>query len=120
MASVSSRTISRAATAWPAAAISSAKVRPDLSSSRVRVSETVRTAILTGRNGLLSSIRVIDVNGAGSQILGFVVQGNVARPVPGGNLVQRRQPLTQAQAIYPQVGQHPLDEQPRPARRQGS
>ena len=46
--STSSVTIARAATAWPAFAMRSASVAPDLSSSSERVSETVRTAIFSG------------------------------------------------------------------------
>jgi hypothetical protein len=42
---------------WPSAASSSASVEPDLSSAGVRVSDTVSTAMRTGMNGRLSSIR---------------------------------------------------------------
>src|SRR3546814_11259678 len=82
--------------------------RSDLSSARVRVSEMVRTAMLTGRKGSLSSIRAIQRDlGTGS------VQGFVARPVSARKLFQRRRRLPQAMAVDPQVGQHTLDEEAR-------
>src|SRR3546814_1252997 len=67
--------------------------RSDLSSARVRVSEMVRTAMLTGRKGSLSSIRAIQRDlGTGS------VQGFVARPVSARKLFQRRRRLPQARS----------------------
>ncbi len=52
---MSSLTMARAASSWPAAWIISARVAPDLSSASVRVSETVSTAMRTGMNGRLGS-----------------------------------------------------------------
>src|SRR5262249_49101711 len=54
--STSSVTIARSATACPAFSTRSARVVPDLSSANERVSDTVRTAILSGTNCLVSSI----------------------------------------------------------------
>ncbi len=51
IASRSSRTMARAASSWPAAAMRSASVSPERSSAAVRVSETVSTAIRKGWNG---------------------------------------------------------------------
>jgi hypothetical protein len=48
--------MARLATTWPAAAIRSTSVVPDLSSASSRVSDTVSTAIFSGTNGLLSSM----------------------------------------------------------------
>ena len=48
MARTSSLTTLRAESAWPASAMRSASVWPETSSSRVRVFEIVRMAILTG------------------------------------------------------------------------
>src|SRR3954464_1739266 len=57
MVAKSSRTILRAAIRCPAASASSASVLPDRSSAAVRVSDTVKRAMLTGRNGRVSSSR---------------------------------------------------------------
>src|SRR3546814_12646251 len=100
--------MARAATLWPARVIISTRRSPDLSSAGVRVSEMVRTAMLTGRKGSFSSIRAIQRDlGTGS------VQGFVARPVSARKLFQRRRRLAQAMAVDPQVGQHTLDEEAR-------
>src|SRR6516165_4180075 len=56
IASMSSVTISRTASLWPAAVRRSASVAPDLSSARMRVSEIVNTAMLSGMKFLDSSI----------------------------------------------------------------
>ena len=55
----SSRRMPRAASRCPAVVSLSTRVSPDRSSARLRVSETVRTAILTGRKGRVSSMRLI-------------------------------------------------------------
>src|SRR5262245_26436459 len=55
IASMSSLTMARATSSWPAARIISASVAPDLSSAISRVSETVSTAMRTGMNGRLGS-----------------------------------------------------------------
>src|SRR3546814_10786491 len=100
--------MARRATVGPSRGIVSARRAPDLSSARVRVSEMVRTAMLTGRKGSLSSIRAIQRDrGTGS------VQGFVARPVSARKLFQRRCRLPQAMAVDPQVGQPTLDEEAR-------
>src|SRR5579883_3609748 len=51
MASNSSRTMARAAMRWPAASARCCKVSPERSSAALRVSDTVNSAMLTGRNG---------------------------------------------------------------------
>src|SRR5205085_3751723 len=56
IASTSSGTMVRSTTKCPAALMRSVRVAPDLSSAICRVSETVRTANLSGTNCLLSSI----------------------------------------------------------------
>src|SRR5512138_3652410 len=111
--SLSSVTMARLATLWPSRVIISASRSPDLSSAAVRVSEMVRTAMLTGRKGSVSSIRAMERDlGAGS------VQGFVARPVSGCKLIERGHRLAQPVAVDPQVGQHPFDEEARLLRRQ--
>src|SRR3546814_468313 len=106
MLSPSSVTMARLATLWPSRVIISTRRSPERSSARVRVSEMVRTAMLTGRKGSLSSIRAIERHlGAGS------VQSLVAWPVARCKLIQRRRRLAEAVAVDPQVGEHPLDEQ---------
>src|SRR5882672_10659543 len=106
IAGISSRTMARAATRWPSRTISSARVRPDLSSASVRVSETVRTAMLTGRNGLLSSIRAIR-DGRGLRARGRRL---VDRPTAARQRVQRRHLLPQRVLVEPVVGEDALDE----------
>src|SRR6266581_1502133 len=56
IASISSRTMRRSATTWPADRMRSTRVAPDLSSFSSRVSETVSTAIFSGTNGFDSSM----------------------------------------------------------------
>src|SRR5580700_6875564 len=55
IASMSSATIERSATTWPAPRMRCTRSAPDLSSLIERVSETVSTAILSGMNFLVSS-----------------------------------------------------------------
>ena len=58
IASTSSRSIARSARTWPAPVSRSTSVSPDRSSARPRVSDTVRTAMRTGRNSRVSSIGI--------------------------------------------------------------
>src|SRR5579859_281582 len=121
----SSRRISRAATWWPSRRISSASVSPDLSLEAVLVSETVRTAILTGRNGLLSSsLGMLDRSLCRWRHWRAVmrargrVQRHIGRPFVGGKRFEVRGLLSQALAIDPHIGQHALDIEPRGLARQ--
>src|SRR6185437_15651477 len=107
IAAWSSRTIFLAATLWPSRTIMSARLRPDLSSASVRVSETVRTAILTGRNGRDSSIF-----GMADRGLRAVVESGIDRPLAGGKCVQIWRRLSQPQPVNPIVRHHLMDEQP--------
>ncbi len=59
IAPASSFSITRATTRWPALTIRSANASPEVSFAAVRVSDTVSTAIFTGMNGRLSSIRAM-------------------------------------------------------------
>src|SRR5260370_14702970 len=95
----------RAARLCPAAAISSTSAPPDLSSASWRVSETVRTAMLTARNGRDSSSR-----GMADHFVWWRVESDINRPVTGRKHVEIRRRLAKAHAIDPIVGKDALDE----------
>src|SRR5882724_8646948 len=105
MAATSSRTMARAASWWPSRRSRSISVWPDLSSASTRVSETVRTAMLTGRNGRLSSVRAI-----GDDLGRRAVQLGIDRPAARGDGVERRGRFAEAPLVDPVAGHHPLDE----------
>src|SRR5690242_15857302 len=107
ISALSSRTIRRAATRCPPATIRSARVWPDLSSAAVRVSETVRTAILTARKGRVSSIL-----GMATIRLPDIERG-IGRPPSGGKRVEIGRRLAQPLAIDPIICQHALGEDAR-------
>src|SRR3954447_6200972 len=104
---MSSLTMARAAKRWPSAVSRSTSVLPDLSSASIRVSETVRTAILTARNGRDSSIFAI--GGyllIGPLICNIGVHCHINRPAASRNGLQRWGGLAQTLLIDPVVGQH--------------
>src|SRR5215469_1889304 len=94
----------RATTRWPALAASSASVAPDLSSASVRVSETVRIAMLTGRKGRVSSIRGIGATWSARRI-----ESGIGGPVAGRKRVEIRRRLPQAHAVDPVIRKHALN-----------
>src|SRR5262245_24852589 len=102
MAAISSRTMTRAATRWPSLVMRSASVCPDLSSAGPRVSETVRMAMLTDRNGRVSSRRTI----APRQLRRR--RRSIGRPSARGERIEGGGRLAQALLVYPVVGEHPL------------
>src|SRR6202167_2340715 len=104
----SSLTMRLAASLWPAASINSARVLPDLSEASSRLSETVRTAMLTGRKGRCSLI-VGDM----ATIRLWVVESSIGRPYARGKRVELGCLLVEAQAVDPVIGQHPLGENAR-------
>src|SRR5512143_4107177 len=77
---------------------------PDVSVSSVRLSETVRTAMLTGRNGRPES--PADMRGDLHGVLLAVVAG----PTAGRQRVERGRGLPQAMPVDPQIGEDVLDE----------
>src|SRR5258707_4713354 len=83
----------------------STKVARDLSDARSRLSETVRTAMLTGRNRRVSSIPAI----AFSQCRVAPAASDIDRHVALGNLVQAIGRLAKPQLIDPEIRQHALD-----------
>src|SRR5260221_13787824 len=83
----------------------STKVAPDLSDARSRLSETVRTAMLTGRNRRVSSIPAI----AFSQCRVARAPSDIDRHVALGNLVQAVGRLAKPQLVDPEIRQHALD-----------
>src|SRR5437763_328254 len=101
----SSRTMRRAATRWPAAAISSASVSPDRSSAALRVSDTVSRAMLTARKGRDSSRR-----GMAQDLVGRDVESGIDRPEPGGKPVEIGGLLAEAETVDPVIGQDALGE----------
>src|SRR5579872_7305463 len=105
MAALSSLTMRRATTRCPPARISSISVEPDLSSASVRVSETVRTAMLTGRKGRDSSIR-----GIAAIRIRPLIEGGIGRPSAGGKRVEIGRGLAETHTIDPVVRQHVLGE----------
>src|SRR5512132_1954178 len=104
IASASSPTSLRSISLCPAARMRSASTSPDVSVSRVRLSETVRTAMLTGSSGRLGSVAAMfgDLDRAARAV--------VARPAAGGQRVERRRGLPQAMPVDPQIGENVLDE----------
>src|SRR5207302_2586902 len=94
----------RATTRWPALVARSASVAPDLSSASLRVSETVRIAMLTERKGRASSIR-----GIGATLSAWRIQSGIGGPVAGRKRVEIGGRLPQAHTIDPVIRQHPLD-----------
>src|SRR3954453_24080460 len=110
---MSSLTMARAAKRWPSAVSRSTSVLPDLSSASTRVSETVRTAMLTARKGRGSSIFAIGGYLLGSLLvrspIGTVgVHRHINRPAASCNGLQRWSRLAQALLVDPVVGQHLL------------
>src|SRR5512147_1099207 len=77
---------------------------PEVSVSSVRLSETVRTAMLTGRNGGLESLA--DMLGDLHRVLLAVVAG----PTAGRQRIERGRGLPQTIPIDPQIGEDVLDE----------
>src|SRR5579859_6048240 len=81
--------------------MSSASVWPDLSSASLRVSETVRTAMLTGRNGRVSSIL-----GMATSIRDeFAVECHIGRPLSASKRVEIRRRLVETHAVDPVIRQ---------------
>src|SRR5581483_2258464 len=103
-----SLTISRTATRWPAASMRSFSAVPERSLSRSRVSETVRTAMLTERKGLDSSIPGIAIG----QLDLSRIRG-IDRPIAGGKRVQRLGRLAEARLVDPEIAQDVLEEDAR-------
>src|SRR5512144_2614385 len=75
---------------------------PDVSVSSVRLSETVRTAMLTGRNGRLESLA--DMLGDLHGILLAVVDG----PTAGRQRIERGRGLPPTVPLGPQIGEDVL------------
>src|SRR5665213_2539032 len=92
---------------WPSRPIISASERPDLSSASVRVSETVRIAMLTERKGRVSSI--LGMTDLGPRA---VVLRGIDRPLAGGKRIKIRSGLAQAQPIDPIIRQDLVNEEP--------
>src|SRR5665213_2054701 len=90
-----------AATRCPVASISSTSVRPDLSEASSRVSETVRTAMLTGRKGRVSLIL-----GDMATARLVLIESGIGRPLTRSKRIEIRRRLPQAHAINPVIGQH--------------
>src|SRR6185437_16837862 len=116
IAALSSRTILRAPSLWPSRVSMSISAWPDLSSASLRVSETVRIAMLTGRKGRVSSIlpgieAVTGLNG-GAFRHRAVVSG-IGRPFTGSKRVEIGHRLAQALAVDPVIRQHFLGESAR-------
>ena len=42
----------------------------------------------------------------------FIVQWNIFGPAPGGDGIERGRRLTEAVAVYPEIGQYPFNEVP--------
>src|SRR6185312_10285417 len=81
----------------------STSVWPDLSSASLRVSDTVKTAMLTARNGRVSSIL-----GMATIIRdGRAVLRDIGRPVTRGKRVECGRRLVEAQPVDPIIRQHP-------------
>ena len=84
-----------------------ALTEPDLSSVSTHVPETVRIAMLTGRNGRDSSIFAVESH----LLIGNVsVQCHINRPAAFRNGLQGGQWLAQAPLVDPVVRQHLLGE----------
>src|SRR5216110_325469 len=94
----------RATTRWPALVASSMRVWPDLSSASLRVSETVRIAMLTGTKGRVSSMR-----GIGATVSAWRIQSGIGGPVAGLKRVEIGGRLPPAHAVAPIIRQHSLD-----------
>src|SRR5690349_22992584 len=95
---------------------------PDLSSASLRVSETVRIAILTGRKGRVSSIRpgINAVPGLNGGAFGHrAVISGIGRPFTGSKRVEIGHRLAQTLTIDPVIRQHLLGEDARLFRRDG-
>src|ERR1044071_2892334 len=88
----------------------STKVAPDLSEARSRLSETVRTAMLTGRNRRVSSIPAIAFSPCRAARAAARAASDIARQVALGNLVQAVGRLAEPQLIDPEVRQDTLHE----------
>src|SRR5215469_13947070 len=116
IAALSSRTILRAASLWPSRVSMSISAWPDLSSASLRVSETVRIAMLTGRKGRVSSILpgIEAVTGLHGGALGrrAVVRG-IGRPSTASKRIEIGHRLAQTLAIDPIIRQHFLREDAR-------
>src|SRR6185437_6116223 len=120
IAALSSRTILRAPSLWQSRVSMSISAWPDLSSASLRVSETVRIAMLTGRKGRVSSIlpvieAVTGLNG-GAFRHRAVVSG-IGRPFTGSKRVEIGHRLAQTLAVDPVIRQHFLREDARFFRR---
>src|SRR5919107_4984743 len=97
------------ATSWcPAAVMRSASVSPDRSSAGVRESDTVRTAIRSGWNARLVSIRVGNGFGPGLFVR-HPDRGRHVRPAVLGQRLERGAGLAEAGLVGPQIAQHLLD-----------
>src|ERR1051326_1277649 len=94
----------RATTRWPALVARSMRVAPDLSSASLRVSETVRIAMLTGRKRRVSSIR-----GIGGTLSAWRIQSGIGGPVAGRKRVEIGGGLPEANAVDQIIRQHPLN-----------
>src|SRR3984957_16349508 len=119
IAPASSFSIARAASRCPALVIRSTSASPDVSFAGVRVSETVSTAMLTGMNARLSSMRAMmlppdappSVHARrGPRQIALCSERREVREFTRGNLVEAWRGQPQSGRIDPSVGQHMLDE----------
>src|ERR1700744_2992148 len=107
----------RAQRMWPASCNRFTSVSPETSSSLVRVSETVRTAICTGTKPMLVSIRSASESGgidgwldrglAGWRLRHRREGGTIDRPFAMRELVKAACFLAEAAAIHPLILHQP-------------
>src|SRR4051794_38812848 len=121
IAAVSSFSIARAAILCPALTMRSARVSPDVSLAAVRVSDTVRTAMLTGMKGRLSSRRAMD-RASGWSCAGSVqarhqeghfalmIKWREAGKLAGGQIVEAGRRQMHAGRVDPGISQDVGDE----------
>src|SRR3569832_441193 len=111
--------MTRAASSWPASAMRAARVSPDLSSAKVRVSDTVMIAMRTGTKAMLSSIPGIADDGGGRRRSGRcgrtrrgrqrrLCRRMIDRPAAGGGLVEAGRGVAHAAIVHPVIHEHAL------------
>src|SRR6185437_2578448 len=91
---------------WPASRTRASRISPETSFSRVRVSETVITAMRTGMNSRGCCSGMDRPRSVRSRTRCGLAVG---RPSAGRGLVEAGRRLAQAAMIHPHVGHHPLD-----------